>query len=217
MMGAAEPFWGAPALLGALIASLGYVGKTTTDLFLKINQNSRDRRSRLAELYAVIRAGDAAFNAQTRLRFSLARQLQSRLSGSLHPREGHESLFAATFPLMNDDERRIHALIRAMTVHTIHPLNQTLLQWLRNDNHYRSASPADRKLGRLAVYLAQLEAHLVIWIAKYEAWIPEHPEHALVFLADEEEHGVGFPASGALIIAKVLGHPPIASNGRSVP
>jgi len=38
-----------------------------------------------------------------------------------------------------------------------------------------------------------LQAHLLLWLAKYEIWIPASPEHALVYLADEKEHGVGFP------------------------
>jgi len=61
-------------------------------------------------------------------------------------------------------------------------------------------------LGKLAVFLAQLEAHLVLWVAKYEAWISDQPEHALVFLADEEKHGVGFPKNGVFILARILGH-----------
>ena len=32
-----------------------------------------------------------------------------------------------------------------------------------------------------------------MWLAKYEAWIPGHPEHALVYVNDEQKHGVGFP------------------------
>jgi len=94
---------------------------------------------------------------------------------------------------MTDEERQLHLLIRTMTVHTFRPLNQSLLEWLRADRYFRAVSPSDRRLGGLALVLAQLEAHLVLWVAKYEAWIPQHPEHALVFLADEERHGVGFP------------------------
>ena len=30
--------------------------------------------------------------------------------------------------------------------------------------------------------------------------------HALVFLADEEKHGVGFPRQGTTILANMLGH-----------
>lgn len=46
---------------------------------------------------------------------------------------------------------------------------------------------------RLADKLAALEVHLQLWQAKYSVWIPENLTHSLVYLADEEEHGVGFP------------------------
>ncbi len=38
-----------------------------------------------------------------------------------------------------------------------------------------------------------LEAHLLLWLAKYRIWIPDHPEHALVYMADEEKLGTAFP------------------------
>lgn len=80
---AAEPFWAAPALLAALLAALGFLGKTATDLIGASQQAARARRSRLVELYALIRAGDAAFAAQSALRRRLARQLQRRLAGAV--------------------------------------------------------------------------------------------------------------------------------------
>jgi hypothetical protein len=46
---------------------------------------------------------------------------------------------------------------------------------------------------KLAELLNQLDAHLVLWLAKYESWIPNRPDHALVYLADEQLHGLGFP------------------------
>jgi hypothetical protein len=205
---APEPFWAAPALLAALIAALGFLGKTATDLILSLNQVARDRRSRLVELYALIRAGDAAFAAQRDLRLRLAQLLKQRLAGSVDLPQAHERLFAATFAVMEEEERQLHALIRSITVHTFYPLNQALLAWLRSDLYFRAASPQNRTLGELAVYLARLEAHLILWIAKYEAWIPEHPEHALVYLADEDQHGIAFPKGGAQRLARILGHPP---------
>lgn len=91
---------------------------------------------------------------------------------------------------MNEEEKQPHSLIRAITVHTFRPLNQSLLEWLRADCFFRAAPPSHRHWGRRALFLADLEAHLVVWFAKYEAWIPNQPEHAVVFLADEEKHGV---------------------------
>jgi hypothetical protein len=81
------------------------------------------------------------------------------------------------------------------------------------DRYFRAFSPSHHRFGSLAHFLAQLEAHLILWVAKYEAWIPDHPQHALVFLADEERQGVGFPENGTVILAALLGHPVSTTDG----
>jgi hypothetical protein len=202
-----EPFWAAPALLAALIAALGFVGKTIADLVLRLREAARDRKSRLTELYALLRAGDVAFAVQRELRMRLADRLRGRLPYTAELPPGFDRLFAATYADMNDEERQLHSLVRTITVHTFRPLNQSMLEWLRADRYFRAVPPSHPRLGSLALFLAQLEAHLVLWIAKYEAWIPNQPANALVFLADEEKHGVGFPKNGSAILAKLLGHP----------
>ncbi len=207
MASPADPSWAAPALLTGVIAALGYVGKTVAELVLQLRGTALERRSRLAELYALLRAGDAAYAAQRKLLKRLATQLKSRLPETAALAPGFARLFEETYVVMNEEERQLHGLIRAMTIHTIRPLNQSLLEWLRSDRYFRAAPMSHRRLGQLALFLAQLEAHLVIWVAKYEAWIPDQPDHALVFLADEDNHGVAFPKHGAAILARVLHHP----------
>lgn len=209
----APSFWAAPALLAGVVAALGFVGKTIVDLVLRLRETARERRSRLTELYALLRAGDVAFAVQRELRKRLAERLRDRLPETANLPPGFDRLFAATYASMNDEERQLHLLIRTITVHTFLPLNQSLLKWLREDRYFRAVSPSHHRLGSLALFLAQLEAHLVLWVAKYEAWIPEHPEHALVFLADEEKHGVGFPKNGTTILAGLLDHPAPSKDG----
>jgi hypothetical protein len=68
-----------------------------------------------------------------------------------------------------------------------------MLEWLRSDTHYRIPLGKKGPDAELAVFLERLEAHLLLWMAKYHAWIEDRPEHALVYLADEQEHGLGFP------------------------
>jgi len=66
---------------------------------------------------------------------------------------------------------------------------------------------AINELTTLAGYqrLAELEPHLLMWLAKYAAWIPDSPAHALVYLADEEDHGVPFPKGIERVIEESLG------------
>lgn len=85
-------------------------------------------------------------------------------------------------------------------------MNDKLLDWLRSDEHFRGLSSSDHRYGELAVYLPRLEVHLLLWRAKYEQWIPTSPDHCLVYLADEESHGVGFPHGGTALVAALLGH-----------
>src|SRR5712691_2980458 len=75
----------------------------------------------------------------------------------------------------------------------------------------RNAEPTKGRPGFNAVFsssfsqLGALEAHLLMWIAKYSAWIPDTPAHALVYLADEEAHGVPFPSGIERTIEQALG------------
>src|SRR5207244_2935170 len=127
-----------------------------------------------------------------------ARRLASMISQS-HPKlpqfeEGYERVFSKAYDLLTADEKELHAIIRSITVNSLRPTNQSLLEWLRRDTHFRAQRPGKGVLGQLAHKLAALEAHLILWHAKYEAWIPDTPQHALVYLADEEAHGIGFPS-----------------------
>jgi len=81
----APPFWAAPALLAAVVAALGFVGKTIVDLVLRLREAARERTSRLIELYALLRAGDVAFAVQRELRKRLADRLRDRLPETANP------------------------------------------------------------------------------------------------------------------------------------
>jgi hypothetical protein len=75
--------------------------------------------------------------------------------------------------------------------------------WLKNDTYFKAQKQTNSNLGILAEKLAQVEIHLLLWEAKYQLWIPDHPEHALVYLADEKEHGIGFPKGIDEVLSKI--------------
>jgi hypothetical protein len=149
------PFWAAPALLAALLAASGYLGKLVTDSALEWRATALKRSARLVELYAMLRAGDAAFASQKDLRGRLGRRLSERLSklGEQLPIQqdlrGYDALFSANFGRMEPEELKLHGLIRAYTVHTFKPLNDNLLDWLRSDAHFRGLPPNDPKYGAI--------------------------------------------------------------------
>jgi hypothetical protein len=99
-------------------------------------------------------------------------------------------------------ERELHDIIRTITINTLRPTNQALLTWVQQDVVFKGRRRgADRQFAKK---LSDLEAHVLLWHAKYEAWIPQKPEHALVYLADEQSHGLGFPTGLDEMVEKAL-------------
>lgn len=187
------PEWIGTALLGAVIAALGYVAKLAIEGIHAWRLDRASQLSRLLELASLLHASRAAFWSQRQLVTRLQESLQSQQTMAPAPEQGFERLFADAYDRMSDQQRELHGLIRSMTVHSILPLNKALSKWLAADLNYRTARGAQGLRGELAGLLNQLDTHLRLWHAKYQGWIPDHPRHALVYLADEEQHGVGFP------------------------
>ncbi len=200
------PDWLGTAVLGALLAVFGYVGTKVAEWFATRRKEERGRRARLAELLALLRAGDTAFKVQCDNRDRLAALIRQRDPTLKAQDDNFDDLFTRSHPDMSPQELELHDIVRAITVHTIQPLNMALLEWLRADTDFRVRRPDRSPRGKLAQYLADLEAHLLLWHAKYQAWIPEHPERALVYLADEKSHGIGFPGNGTELVTSILHH-----------
>lgn len=198
------PPWFGTAVLGAIVATLSYVGKQLAEWYAKLRSEERNRRARLAELLALIRAGDAAWKVQCENRDRLAEQIRARDPELDKVGLGYDHLLALAFPKMSESERELHDIVRAITIYTFQPLNDALLRWLAADSEFRVRPPGEAPRAQLAKYLTDLEAHLLLWQAKFKAWIPDHPERALVYLADEERHGVGFPRGGAALVGGLL-------------
>jgi hypothetical protein len=126
---------------------------------------------------APLRASRTAFVVQCAQRDRLEERLASRFQDDLPEEPGYERLFTHLYERFDAEERDLHAVIRAYTEHA---------------------------LAELAEKLNKLDAHLLLWLAKYESWIPDRPNHALVYLADEAEHGLGFPQGIEDTLAKML-------------
>jgi hypothetical protein len=187
------PEWMGAAFLAAVIAALGYVAKLLIELLREVQTTRRVRRARLVELFSLLNAGYVAFRVQIDNRNRLEELITVR-DKSLNSNRGYERLFKSAFPHMTDDERELHSIIRAYTVHTMRPLNESILQWLKEDTYFKAGLWRRGNRAYLARRLAILEAHLLLWQAKYAVWInSDNPQNSLVYLADEEKHGPGFP------------------------
>jgi hypothetical protein len=53
-------------------------------------------------------------------------------------------------------------------MYSLRPTNQSLLNWLKSNTHSKAQKPSPGILVELAEKLAALEAHLILWHAKYE-------------------------------------------------
>jgi len=197
------PEWLGGAVIGAIIAALGYVAKLIFDGVMAAYQARNARLARLVELQSLLRVGNSCFKTQilqaTRL-MGLIKQNHSDLKLG----DGREDTIAKTYSQFTPEEKELHEIIRSMTVNALGPVNQSQLEWLKKDTYFKVQPQGKGNLSELAKLLADLEAHLMLWHAKYKVWIPNTPEHALVYLADEKGHGIGFPSGLDEEVAKII-------------
>jgi hypothetical protein len=183
----------------ALLAALGFAGKQVWDAIVDWRSRAKARRVRLHQLQSLLSASLIAFQVQ--------RAQAGRLAQSLAPggaERGLEDLFARLYENFTPEQSDLHTIIRAYSEFALHPLNEALQKWLADDTDHRVAHRKHGLRAKLAQQLNHLDAHVWLWLAKYEAWIPNEPRHALVYLEDEQEHGLGFPVGIDDTLQRVL-------------
>jgi hypothetical protein len=190
---------------GAVVAALGYVGKLAIETWREWRKAEAQTLAQLVRLQALLRAGRTAFVVQRELAGRLAAQVRKNHANDLPETVGLERLFSQMRATFTPDERELHEVIRAYSEQAIYPLNEALAEWLQGDVRYRIVTrrTSEREI-RLAELLNVLDAHLLLWRAKYQRWIPDQPDHALVYLDDEESHGLGFPQGLDVAVEAVL-------------
>jgi len=189
------PEWFGAAILGAVIAALGYVGKIVYEWIDEIQDRKAQRRARLAGLISMLRAEHATYRVQSYNRDRLKELILQR-DPKLEDvaQSGFESLFSAAYGDMSNEEKELHTIVRSYTINSIRPLNLAAVEWLKNDNYFKIPRKGHGLRGEVGRMLAQLDAHLLMWEAKYQIWIPDRQDHSLVYLDDEKKHGIPFPA-----------------------
>jgi hypothetical protein len=191
-------------LAAAVVAALGYVGKESVQAIRGWRREREEQRVRLNQLQSLLRASRTAFDVQCAQRDRLAKRLTEQFPGDLPQEQGYERLFTHFFERMDDDDRDLHAIIRGYTEYALRPINEAMRTWLENDSEHRTTHGKTGMEAEFAEKLNQLDAHLLLWLAKYESWIRNRPDHALVYLADEGKHGLGFPTGMEDTLAKIL-------------
>jgi hypothetical protein len=191
------------ALVGAVIAALGYVAKLAIEGFLNWNTVRRARRADLVELQSLLLVLKRAFEIQNALVVHLSSDIKAEhgISGN------YDETLAEGFPLLTEKQKLAHGLIRNYTIHAILPLNNRVMDWLSKDKYFKGGG-GQSGTQNLGLALQKLEAHLTLWRAKYELWIPTHPERAIVYMFDEKKHGIRFPKGIEDMIAQITGWAP---------
>lgn len=181
------------ALLAAGLAAIGYVSKLGIDSFRAAIDRRDARYATLVELDCLLRASHAVFENQNGLAVRLDAEIAQAQPDLVIPQPaGFENTFAAAYKGLADGQRTMLGVIRSLTEHAMKPLNDRMLEWLLQDTYWKAQRTRGGAHRKLAISLAKLEAHLYLWHAKYDYWM-RNPVHSLVYLADEESHGVKFP------------------------
>jgi len=232
------PDWLGAAAAGAIIAALGYVIKQFLDWISAVKTRRDERRARLLDLYSLLSATRNCFLIQKTNINRLLEIIQKRSPQEIQailgeefqrrfderqgagqepefgdaPAKGVDLILSENYASLSPQERELHEVIRGQTVHAIKLINVKLSEWLTHDTYYKVQSGKNGLFNELAKQLNVLSVHLILWMAKYEIWIPDHPEHALVYLADEQQHGIGFPQGLDSTVAEILHIAPPAGS-----
>ena len=200
------PTWLGTAVVGALIATFGFLGKSMFRAWSEARAEKASRLARILRLASLLRASRTTFVVQNNHARRLLSSLEEKHTREIGEESGFERAFSRLYDKFTEDEKELHGIIRSMTVHSLRPINEAVLEWLKEDTTFKTGfiPGAIKNRRQLAEKLLALEAHLILWNAKYEYWIPDEPKHALVYLADEEEHGVGFPTGIESVISDVV-------------
>jgi hypothetical protein len=195
-------------VIGAIIAGLGYVAKLLFDSFSEYRKVRRQRAARLVELDALLHSSRVSFEVQQRNVLQLLIDVARRDSRLLAGARGYENkLLQAQSSLVTAEEER-RKVVQGITIYAMRPTNQALVEWMRTDDYYRAKLGKWSRFAELAEYLAQLEAHLLLWLAKYDAWMGD-ARHNVIYLDDEEKHGLKFPRGIDHVVDQLLrGRPP---------
>jgi hypothetical protein len=204
MQTASIPDWVGETVLGAIFATLGFLLKMLLDYFKARRQEQRGLTARLEELSAPLNESRTLFFDQNFKARRLLQLLQERLPGQVSDVLGFDELFFRLYANFTNEEREIHALIRATTMNSMYRVNTRMHTWLVQNASLRQTQQSDAKISALAKQLDLLQAHLNLWDDKYNATVAKDERRCLVYLADEKGHGLRFPQELEPLLADVL-------------
>ena len=187
------PEWLGTAVIGAIIAALGFLGRDLYSWLKTIMAAGALRKQRLSQIDNILQESQALYRSQ---RFQAQRLYESILKAqptAVVEGQSLDQIFARAYDALSEPQRQRHTIIRGVTETTIHRLNTQMSDWLKADTWFKERSHKNKELRELSEYLKQLQLHLNEWSAKYKSVFKGDKRLALNYLADEQKQGTGFP------------------------
>ena len=193
---------GAPALVGFLV-------KYLWDYYNSRKQLKQERIRKLEDLKSMLEESKNLFVMQNKLLRRLCDEVCERTKcDATYNSNGYEHFLTQNYDNMTDVEKDTHSVIRGTTMNSINIVNQELEKWVQEDREFKINSVKDLRVisfgGQFAKQLNRLELHLNLWRDKYNVWM-NNEKHCVVYLDDEERHGVGFPTGIEDMVDEALG------------
>ena len=193
--------WLWQALIAAAFTVFGsFIGVVAKDQYESSRRAVAEERTAAAaslgalqELSALLDESYRIFTVQNGQAQRLLRSLQRNHTRDLPVDVGYDEAFYVMHERFNRQEIVLQRLIRSTTVNSQRRVNLAMSQWLQRSPAFLHDNQPDPQRATLAAQLRMLQLHLNQWHDKYDAWIPSDAKRSLVYLADEEAHGVGFP------------------------
>ncbi len=188
---------------GALLGGTSYLVRSLHGWWTQRRKERGELVASLHRIAAHLRTSKSLVDVQFDLRDRLYDSMQGLLPGEAG-NLGYEAAFTLMHEQFTNEQKDLHGMVRAITVNGLCPVNQAVSEWLDQDTIFKTGMAPLKSPDAFASWLRQLELHLTLWHAKYRYWIPD-ARHALVYLADEEDHGVRFPVGIDDIVDAALG------------
>jgi len=182
-----------PSWITEMIAAvLGFLARTIYDTIVNKKKIRISTVNRLKEFENLLKIGQSIFHDQ----MILVRRLYKSLSDNHELfKNGYSEGFLKSYDQMNEEQKEIFEFIRGITENSIYSLNDKLNQWADKNEMYTLTTKKSTIADEFDKDIHTLREHLQLWFAKYNSIFKNNPKYCLVFLGDENSHGVAFPQS----------------------
>lgn len=187
------PEWLGAALIAAVFGLLGFFGRKLLDILEERRKRKRKAIQQLEKLERTLDEAKSVFENQNYLARRLMLLLQSQYADQIPAEVGYDETFYQLYDFMEDEQRELFDLIRGTTINSMHRLNEELSRWASKNSARQLAGKSSPEVDQLDTQLDQLRKHLNGWFDKYEAVFKTSERRSLVYMADEKQHGLGFP------------------------